>query len=179
MKYVYSIKEYLTKSLKKNKKTIICHLGNTWVKIHDYVYEEVMGYLTNRYNVILLGKGTEYVPKCPGWLNLLGNQYSIQRIKHLISKCNLFFGTDSGISHICSCTATPSVVVYSFVSPEWRRPLNKGNFVPIVARCSTPACAEDRKIIENGEFRGVNCQYQMCCKDVRANQIVEAIELLT
>ena len=170
------IDNWLADNIDKDKKTIVCHLGNTWVKLHDHVYEEVIGYLTSKYNVILLGRGTEYIPKSTGWINLLGNQYSIQRIKHLISKCDLFFGTDSGLSHICSCTDTTSVVCYSFISPEWRKPLNKGNFVPIVANCATPHCAEQNKIIENGEFRGVSCNYQMCSKDIRSSQIVDAIE---
>jgi len=172
------IDNWLADNIDKNKKTVVCHLGNTWVKVHGHVYEEVISYLVNRYNVILIGKGTEYIPKCPGWLNLLGNQYSIQRIKHLIAKSNLFFGTDSGVQHIASTTPIPQVVCYSFVSSEWRRPLNKNNYKALVADCASPACAERRKVIENGEFRGVSCEYQMCSQDIRYNQIINAIELL-
>ncbi len=172
------IDNWLADNIDFEKKTVVCHLGNTWVKMHDHVYEEVVGYLTNKYNIILLGKGTEYTPKCTGWINLLGNQYSIQRIKHLMSKSNLFFGTDSGLQHVASCTPIPQVVCYSFISPEWRRPLNKNNYKAIKADCATPYCAEDKKTIENGEFRGVSCEYMMCCKDIRASQIIDAIEIL-
>lgn len=172
------VDNWLADNLDFDKKTIVCHLGITWVQIQDYVLEEVIQRLVKEYNVILIGRGTEYIPKCEGWINLMGDKFNIQRMKHLISKCNLFFGTDSGMSHVASCTPIPQVVCYSFINPAWRRPLNKNNFKAVVANCPNQFCAEDKKIMENNEFRGVSCEYKMCSLDIRTNQILDAIELL-
>jgi ADP-heptose:LPS heptosyltransferase len=90
----------------------------------------------------------------------------------------LFFGMDSGVSHIASCTPIPQVVCYSFINPEWRRPLNKHNFKGITASCPTPFCAESKKILDNNEFRGVSCEYQMCGQDIRTFQILDSIDIL-
>lgn len=172
------VDNWLQDNVDFDKKTIVCHLGNTWVKVQDYVLEEVIQELVQRYNVILVGRGTEYIPKCEGWINLTGDKFTIQRLKHLISKSNLFFGMDSGVSHIASCTPIPQVVCYSFINPEWRRPLNKNNFKAIVANCPTAFCAEDKKVLDNNEFRGVSCEYQMCSMDIRASKILDSIELM-
>lgn len=172
------VDNWLAQNIDFDKKTVICHLGNTWVKLQDYVIEEIIQVLTQYYNVILVGRGTEYVPKCDGWINLTGDIFNIQRMKHLISKCNLFFGMDSGVSHIASCTPVPQVVCYSFINPEWRRPLNKSNFKAITANCPNQFCVERKKVLDGNEFRGVSCEYQMCSLDIRTSQIFDAIELL-
>ena len=171
-----TVKNWWDNNIDKNKKTIVCHLGNTWVKIHPHVYEEYLGYIISEYNVILVGRGTEYVPSINGYINLTGNVYSIQRLKCLLSLSDMFFGTDSGISHIASCTPVNQLVCFSFVNPLWRRPLNKDNYISVVCDCDTPACAEKNKIIENNEFRGVTCKHQQCSLNITSNILIDATE---
>ena len=145
----------------------VYHMGNTWVPIKEEYWDEVI-----RRNVevadkiVAVGKGTEYLPKNKKNV-ILATDLSLSELKVVIINASAFLSTDSGVAHIANMTDTFQTTLFSFVDACLRKPLwDKKNYKGYNITCGKEdkPCAPKRKIIENGEFRGVYCNDPICVK---------------
>lgn len=183
-----AVDEWWIETVKTEKPVAVVHLGITWVHFDNGVLEDVMAALSKRFQVILVGRhhpGKEYYPqRKTGFIDLVGQEWTVHQLHWLIQKAEVFFGTDTGVMHIASTTNTPIVCCYSFVDPQYRMPFRPGvpfEAVTLGGECDTPFCSETRKIVVgNGNFGGVNCEnkYQ-CSRGITCDMIMEKIEKVT
>ena len=161
----------------------VCHYGLTWVKLRTQMLDDLMTHFLGKFDkVILIGQpiAAEYYPKkIKGFVDLVGSNWSIQKLHWLIQKADLYFGADTGIMHVAGTTSTPIVACFSFVDPRCREPYRPGvPFVPVYAEaCDTPLCAASKKrTIKGGDFGGPLCTDFKCAKAITTEMVMDSID---
>ena len=156
----------------------MCHWGNTWVKLNREVINHVNEKLCETHSMYYLGRGTEYELDTSKGVDLRHTNTSTGFIKALVDASDVFIGTDSGVSHMAMSTDTKCVIAYSFINSKYRKPLWKGcDFHPIGNKCiEVENCVLSNGIMDNGEFRGVDCmRNQQCSFDITAEEFLNEI----
>lgn len=173
--------EYVDKWVNENKCGNYCviHLRNSWSNIEISTINKCISHIHSLgINIIYVGNdggdlvGDLSIPST----NLIGCGWSIQKIYCLIKRAKMFFGLDSGITHLAGATDTPIVVLYSWQTKENRAPRTKGVY------CFSGKCPiHDSCYKVNGNsgtfFTHTKCsqEKQYSCRDIDVVEVNKKI----
>jgi len=162
----------------------VVHFGVTWVPMDEIALDDALVHLSKIGTPILIGNpnpGKEYYPaRKIDFVDLVGENWTIQMVHWLIQKSDLFFGMDTGPMHIAATTNTPIVCCYSFVDPFYRRPFRDGVPFEAVGRgheCAHSFCAEElKRLTPKGDFAGVKCERKFeCSRGITSDMIMAKV----
>ena len=99
--------------------------------------EEVVDYLIRRHNaqIFILGKNVEPLPV---GINLI-NQTNLREAAALLSQCDLFMGSDSGLLHLALAVRTPSVGLFGPLNPAYLIS-GRPSFIPLYSEVECRGC---------------------------------------
>ena len=111
--------------LDKSQRYVVFHTGRTWkgkecdIRVFEMIkdYVRLVGYKTievGRTDTLPIGANID-----------LRGKTSVRQTASVVSKCKIFIGLDSLVSHIAKAFDLPSIVLYGATNPEI---LNNGNF---------------------------------------------------
>jgi ADP-heptose:LPS heptosyltransferase len=107
--------------LRPGEKYAVVHQpGTNWKNktLPKLVWAEVQHFLkTLGLKVIIVGKKRDEGPAWPGVVDAREKD-NLMMLNQLIAHAQVFVGVDSGPFHVCQCTDTPGVVVFTCYPPE-------------------------------------------------------------
>jgi ADP-heptose:LPS heptosyltransferase len=99
-------------------------------RLDVYKFAEISGYLADKYNAkvfVFLGPHeenlkNEFLSSVGKHRPVIVENMEIEKVAQLISTCNIFISSDSGLMHIASAMGVPTIAIFGPTNPVFVRP---------------------------------------------------------
>lgn len=147
-------------------------------------FAEISDYLSERYNarvIIFLGPHEDELKK--EFLNTSRKQHiivenmDIDKIAQLVSVCNIFISSDSGLMHIASAMNVPTVAVFGPTNPVFVRPWKVPHeIVRLGLDCSPCFLFTDKRPLDKPLIECKIDEQFACIKRIESEDVLEKVK---